>query len=240
MTNRSYNFYSPESFVAKEAYVALAANIYPDLEKKRIYTLVVTGTEPRVGKTVTAENIAITLAALGKRTLLMDMDLRKPVEKNAGYQQGAVQYLQGNALMEEVLYPTNMENLNYLPKGRNTGNPAGLFCSRYLLELFEKARENYDCVVIDTPSLDCVPDAAILAMRADAAILVAKMNKTSIKSINQAKEKLQAGNVNLLGVILNQVSKNNYKNFFKSYGYFNKLNKKLPKPAANKNGLMTA
>ncbi len=240
MQSKIYSLYRSENPIVREAYSALTASLYTGNGSDKINTLVVTSTEPLVGKTSVATSIAITLASWGKKTLLIDLDMRKPTEKNADYITGAAQFLQGSINLEGVLYSTNIENLTYLPKGRINGNPVGLLCSDLLTELLENAKKSFNYIIIDTAPLDGVSDAAILASKADGAIMVAKMNKTTLDAINSAKESLESYNTNLLGIILNQVDKKNYKNFFKSYKYYNNLNRKMSKVTESKKGVMPA
>ncbi len=232
MENKSYSLYKPENPIVSEAYSMLAGSIYVEAKEKGLKALVVASNEPRVGKTAVATSIAITIATWGKRTVLIDADMRKPIDRkqnNLGSACGLYQYLQGIISLEQVLYPTNVENLKYIPNGRVTTNPMGLLCSEGLEKLFNKASECFDYIVIDTPALGSVSDAAIISSKADAVLLVAKMGATRLDVIKKAKEQLEKNNSNILGVVVNEVAKKTYKKYFESYKYFHNLNKKAIK-----------
>jgi len=223
MQSRSYSMYRPENPIVREAYSMLAGIIHVESGEKELSSIVVTSTEPKVGKTSVATCLAITMATWGKKTVLIDADMRKLAEKkqkNIGSVNGVYQFLQGITSLEEVLCSTNVENLMYIPNGRVNGNPMGLLCSDGLNNLLERAEERFDYIVIDTPPLDSVSDAAIISSKADAVLLVAKMGNTKQDAIKRAKEQLEKDNSNLLGVVINEVGKKTYKRYFRAYKYF--------------------
>ncbi len=228
MQNKNYSLYRPENPTVREAYSMLAGNIHVGSEQKKIKSLVITSVEPKIGKTSIATSLAITMATWGKRTLLVDADLRKQSDKsqlNALGVKGTYQYLQGIISFEDVLCSTNIDNLVYIPNGRVSGNPMGILCSKNLTDLIDIAGQHFDYIIFDTPSLGSVSDAAIISSKTDATILVASLGKTKLGVIKQAKETIEKNNGNLLGVVVNRVKKSEYRRYFESYDYFYKSHK---------------
>lgn len=232
MQNKIYSFVKPENPTVMEAYSMLAGNIYTSFEPKKVKSLVVTGIEPKVGKTSVATNLAITLASWGKRTVLINADMRKQTDKkqiNSNDENGTYQYLQGISRLENVLCTTNIENLTYIPNGSTSENPMGLLCSGNLEELISKAGQNFEYIVFDTPALNCVSDAAIIAAKVDAALLVSHMGRSKMHALMHAKEELNRTNSNLLGVVINRVNKADYRRYFGAYKYFLKMKRRIVK-----------
>ena len=226
MQNKCYSLYRPVSSTVREAYSMLTGNIYLGSRQKNIKSIVVTSAEPKVGKTSVAISLAITMATWGKKTVLVDADMRKLVENKpgeVGIANGIYQYLKGILRVDDILHPTNVENLMFIPSGRISENPMGLLCSDNLRKLLDDLSGYFDYIVFDTPSLDSVSDAAIISSRVDATYLVAKMGFTKLEAIKRAKEQLEKNNSNLLGVVMNKVGKRDYKRYFSAYKYYPEL-----------------
>lgn len=209
--------------IVEGAYAMLAGNIYMSGKNKDIKSVVVTSCNSWTGKTSTATNLAIVAAAWGKKTLLIDLDLRKPsklLKDSKDMFFGITDYLNGRVELEEALCKTNIESLTYLGSGKLSSNPIGLLCSDKLQEFFEKARKIYDLILIDTPSLNSVSDATVISSKVDAVILVEKIASTNLEELARAMQQLEKVDANLLGVVLNNVKKNDYRKYFGEYDYY--------------------
>jgi protein-tyrosine kinase len=211
--------------VIQNAYSILMGNVYLLGKENEFKTFAITSCNPREGKTSLSTALAITMAGMGKKTLLVDLDLRKThTMKQSGQPNvyGISHYLKGDIDLNDALCKTNIENFVFLDSGKITGNPMSLLCSEKLNLFISDARKQYDYVLFDTPSLECITDAIIISTKVDATILVAKMGHTTIVEIKKVKEQLDKVNANLLGIVLNKTGKRSYKKNFNSYNFFDK------------------
>ena len=223
MSDKKFNLDVQENQAVKDAYSMLCGNICMESENKRIKSIVITSSEPKTGKTSVATSLAMTMASWGKRTILINADMRKRNNKKVlkwGSSFGLSQYLNGNAELEEILCDTNIEGLMYIPNGNISLNPIGLVCSSRLGKLLDRLRNDFDYIIFDTPPLDAVSDAALISAKVEAVLLVVKMGRTDLASLIRSRQKLEKVNANLLGVIINDVNKRQYKRCFKAYKYF--------------------
>lgn len=171
-------------------------------------SVVITSAIPGEGKTTTALNLAVTLAQLGKRTILLDGDLHKPRVHSAlriSNRRGLVSILAEGAKLEDVLQPTPVPNLWVVPAGPLTPNPSGLLASGAMEELMTELLAAFDYVVFDSPPVQPVADALLLGASTDGVVLTVKGGKTSREVVARAKTKLQRANVRILGVLINNL-----------------------------------
>jgi len=205
-----------------EYYNALRTNI--QFLGKDIKVIALTSTSENEGKSTVSVNIAISLAELGYKTILVDADTRKSVMagrfKFTNKITGLTSYLSGVAAIEDVIYETDVEHLNVIPAGQVPPNPTGLLQNKNFNIMIEVFREYYDYVIIDTPPVGQVIDAAIVAPKTDGVILLVEANRVKKKSIEKAKEQLKKGGAEFLGVILNKVNSNElgYGGYYGHYG----------------------
>lgn len=220
---KKFNMYDNENRAVRDAYAMLTANIHISNDQKVFRTFSLTSCNPEEGKTSIAISLAITMAHLGWKVLLVDADLRKPTAAkrlNEESELGLSDYLVGNIEFEDAICETNFINLTYFSCGNDHLNPIGLLCSARFEELMGKVKDDYDIVLFDTPALTSVVDGAIVASKVDANLLVVNMGLTTITSLKRVKEQLEKLNANTLGVVLNKVKKRDYKRYFGSYNYF--------------------
>jgi capsular exopolysaccharide synthesis family protein len=166
--------FSPKSPVS-EAYRSLRTNIqFADIDHpKRV--LMVTSAMSKEGKSTTAVNLAITLTQTGSRVLLVDSDLRRPSLHNffsMDKTYGLTNLLVGSLSFDDVIKRTELENLDVITSGDVPPNPAELVASEGMRRLIEQARARYDYVLLDSPPVIAVTDAAVLATRVDGTVLV--------------------------------------------------------------------
>lgn len=189
---------------ASEAYRTLRTNLSFYSLDEPLQTLVVTSPAPDEGKSTTIANLAVTIAQGGRRTILVDCDLRRPslheifdVGNDAGL---TTMVLDESA--ELLLEETGVENLSLLPSGPKPPNPADLLGSRHIDRVFAQIKERADMILIDAPPVLGVTDAAILGARADGVLLVVNAGKTRREHAERAKEILEKARARIVGVTL--------------------------------------
>ena len=209
--------------VMNDAYDRLISRI-PLLKKIKGYSLfTITGCEPGVGVTAIAINLAVSLAASGWCTLLVDADIRKsPARKRLSVTAafGLSDYLRGEVPLSLAVAATNIDNLYYLAGGAPVEDPVVLLNSRNLQSLVELAEAHYDYVIFDSPALNTTIDAALLAEKTSGAILVARYRQTKRRKIEAAVRELQQTGGTLIGIVLNRVEGRDYRRYIENYDYF--------------------
>lgn len=190
----------------EEYYNTIRTNIQFSGRDLKVITL--TSAQPGEGKSTTSTNLAISFAKAGFRTLLIDADTRNSVmsgtfKSNERYQ-GLTSFLSGNAELSDVICDTSIDNLMILPAGQVPPNPTSLIQNDNFKSMIETVRGLYDYVIIDTPPLGLVIDAAILAHHSDASLLVVKAGADKRRTITKLKEQLEQSGSVFLGVILNK------------------------------------
>jgi polysaccharide biosynthesis transport protein len=193
--------------------------------------ILVTSALPREGKTTAAANLAVTLAQLGDRTLLIDADLRKPgvgrlLNLNGNKYAGLSSYLAGVSSLDlvTVQHPA-IPNLSAIPTGPLPPNPADLLSSHRLADAIAELRTKFKFIVIDTPPVMAATDAVILSVKADGVLLVVRSGETPKEAFSRTRDLLMSVNCRLLGVVLNAVDSNapdyyySYRYYPYSYGY---------------------
>jgi capsular exopolysaccharide synthesis family protein len=198
---------SSDSHAARaEALRHLRTNLqFVDVDQP-VQVLVVTSAVPNEGKSTTAVNLAIAFAEAGRRALLIEADLRRPRVADYLGLEGAVglsNVLAGQVAIEDVLQQWGSHDLRVLPSGFVPPNPSELLGSRNMATLLETLRDEYDIIIVDTPPLLPVTDAAVVATNADGAVLVARWGKTSQARIKMALASLRAVDSRVLGCVLN-------------------------------------
>ncbi|WP_270277522.1 tyrosine-protein kinase [Streptococcus infantarius] len=190
----------------EEYYNSIRTNIQFSGRDLKVITL--TSAQPGEGKSTTSTNLAISFAKAGFRTLLIDADTRNSVmsgtfKSNERYQ-GLTSFLSGNAELSDVICDTSIDNLMILPAGQVPPNPTSLIQNDNFKSMIETVRGLYDYVIIDTPPLGLVIDAAILAHHSDASLLVVKAGADKRRTVTKLKEQLEQSGSVFLGVILNK------------------------------------
>ncbi len=218
-----FDIYSSYGTAVEEAYKSLRANIQFCEVDKKIKSITITSCNATEGKTTTSFNIAISMAQSGMKVLLIDGDMRKPsVYKNSRThsREGLSNYLSGYSEFEQIIKPTTVENCYFMSCGVKPPNPAELIGSKKFGELLLKAEEAFDLVIIDTPPLGSVIDAALMAAKTSGTIIVINSREISYKQVIRVKEQLEKANATILGVVLNKVKRGDYKNYYHNYGYY--------------------
>jgi receptor protein-tyrosine kinase len=175
-------------------------------EQRHVFTVV--GAERGEGRSYLAANLAVVFTQLGERTLLIDANLRNPRQHllfNIQNQVGLSTYLAGRSRDESIIRITDLMGLFVLPSGPVPPNPIELLSRRSFDELLMHARASYDVVIIDTPGLVEGEDGALIAVRAGAAIAVARGNKTRVNGFADMVKGLSNAGVVVVGTVLNSV-----------------------------------
>ncbi|HGJ2751379.1 TPA: capsular polysaccharide biosynthesis protein Cps4D [Streptococcus pneumoniae] len=210
---------------AEEYYNALCTNIQLSGDKLKVIS--VTSVNPGEGKTTTSINIAWSFARAGYKTLLIDGDTRNSVMlgvfKSREKITGLTEFLSGTADLSHGLCDTNIENLFVVQSGSVSPNPTSLLQSKNFNDMIETLRKYFDYIIIDTPPIGIVIDAAIITQKCDASILVTATGEANKRDIQKAKQQLKQTGKLFLGVVLNKldISVNKY-GVYGSYGNYGK------------------
>lgn len=200
-----------------EAYRSLRTNIEFSSIDKEIKTILITSSAPGEGKSTTSCNLALAYAQAGKKTLIIDCDLRKPsIHKmfKISNRIGLTNMFADNFKFADAVHSFN-EYLDILPSGTIPPNPSEILSSQKMRAFIEKVSGVYDRVILDSPPLNAVTDAQILSGIVDGVILVVSSGTTDIEESKRAKEMLVTAKANILGVVLCRV-----KSMGKKYGYY--------------------
>ena len=211
-----------------EAYRSLRTSMLLSTSGRPPRVVLITSAQPGEGKTTTVVNLAITLAQLGSRVLVVDSDMRKPrianLLKLKPSLAGLSTYLTGQSSLDEAIVATSIPNLYGIPCGPSPPNPAELLSSSQLKELLNGTHEKFHYLLLDSPPVLHVADARILAAQVEAVILVAHGGVTPRELVNHAKMQLLQVNANVIGVALNNVDFSTfgydyYYRHYRGYGY---------------------
>ena len=220
----------PKSQVS-EAFRALRTALLLSQPDHPPQVILVTSALPREGKTTAAANLAVTLAQLGDKTVLVDADLRKPgvsrlLNLGTGKYAGMSSYLAGVSTLDLVTVPhPGIPNLAAIPTGPLPPNPADLLSSHKLADAIAELRTKYKFIVIDSPPIMAATDAVILSVQADGVLLVVRSGETPKEAFTRTRDLLTSVKSRLLGVVLNAVDASapdyyySYRYYPYSYGY---------------------
>ena len=213
----------PNSLVA-ENFNTLSANMtfsFNGNDKGK--ALLVTSPGPGEGKSTVISNLALTMAKNGKSTILIDADLRRPVQHQAfgvPAVDGLSDVLMNGVSLSKVLRPkSNKLALDVMTSGRQTNSPVELVSSKKMNELINMLKSHYDYVLIDAPPILTVADSINLSHKVDGVILVFRSGKTQTEAARRSKEVLSSIKANILGIVLNKL---NIRNEYGPYSYYHR------------------
>ena len=197
------------NFATQEAYKQLRTNIRFCIRDQKCKKFCLTSGTAGEGKSITLLNLAISIAQTGKKVLLIDADLRRPaiarllVEKASP---GLSEVLVNDASPDEAIRVEIYPNLDILFSGEIPPNPSEILSSENMQQLIESSAEKYDYILVDTPPVNVVTDACVIANLLDGVLLLARQNRAKKDGVRQAISNLQLTGANILGYILNGVA----------------------------------
>jgi len=216
-------FEDPKSQIS-EAYRTLRSNLQFSLVDKESSIIGVTSCAPREGKSTVISNLAVAMAESGKRTLLIDCDLRKPtIHKRFGISNshGLTSLLLKESTLEQGIHRTEVENLTVIPSGPIPPNPSEILGSENMRKLLGKVRETFDIILIDTPPVLGFSDVFALTPSIDGTLLVAVYGNTEKAAILRAKDAHEKAGTTILGIVENKIPESASKYGY-GYGYSSK------------------
>ena len=202
---------------ATEAYRVIRTSIQFAQAGKELKTLAVTSCTPNEGKSTTIANLAVVLTQAGKSVLLIDCDMRNPtVHKNFNLSNkvGLSSCISMGTALSDAVQKTSIEGLYALTGGVIPPNLSELLGSEQMKNVLQRAKEQYDYVLIDTPPVMPVTDALIVSRFVDGMILVIASAEIKVEMARDVKKQLQHAGANILGVVLNKVRSEHH-----GYGY---------------------
>ena len=211
--------------IAVEMVRNLRTGLYFSLTEATNKAVMITGPSPGVGKSFISVNLATVCAYAGQRVLLVDADMRRGYlhryfrTKNT---EGLSEYLSGLHTLEEVTKKTAVApSLHFINRGTNPPNPSELLEHHRLHELVKDVSDQYDIIIVDTPPVLAVTDAAIIGKFVSNSLLICRFDKTTQREVTHATQRLEQTGTKITGTVLNGVEKRfaNYYGYGGNYGY---------------------
>jgi len=208
--------------LAIEAIRSLRTSLHFAMLEAKNNVLMISGASPNIGKTFVSMNLAAVIAQSGARVLVIDADMRKGYSHTllgTGWQNGLSDILSKQISAAEAVKKTNIEGMDFISRGQIPPNPSELLMRQQFGEFIQWASENYDLVLIDTPPILAVTDAAIIGNIAGTSLMIARFGLNTVKEIDVSIRRFDQNGVDIKGVILNAVEKR-ASSYYGSYGYY--------------------
>lgn len=207
----------------EEAIKTLRTNLM--FSGKHIKKIMITSAFPNEGKSDITIQLAKEFGNIGKKVVVVDADIRRSALINR-YDvrekvQGLSHYLSGMVDLENVTYQTSFTNVDIVFSGWSAANPSELLQDKAFDEMMERLKASYDYILIDTPPMMSVIDAAIVAGKCDGAVMVIESGRVSYRAAQKCHAQLDKARCRLLGTVLNKVDVHKDK-YYHRYGYYNK------------------
>lgn len=226
------NLLTPDSdFFVREAYKALRTNVSFALTgDNKSKVVVITSALQSEGKSMTAVNLAISYAMTDCKVLIIDCDLRRPKLArllHLGNKVGMSNLLMDPGLLDQAILHTDMSGLDVILSGSIPPNPSELLGSSRMQTLLEELRKRYDYIFIDSPPVNMVTDAMVVAPNSDGVVFLVRANQSERGPVTRALEQLEYAKIKVLGFVLNGLERENsyygygkkhYKRYYR-YGY---------------------
>jgi capsular exopolysaccharide synthesis family protein len=191
-----------------EAFRSIRTNVLFSFAQEGSRTIVVTSTGPNEGKSTVAGNLAVALAQAGPRVLLVDADMRRPKMHEmfkVPQEPGLSNVLVGNSKASDSVRKSEVTNMWLLTAGRTPPNPAELIGSQRCRDFVTSLNQHFDWIIVDSPPVMPVTDAALLAHQASGVVFVVGSEMTSRQAAARAVEHLDQAKANFVGAVLNRV-----------------------------------
>ena len=208
---------------ASEAIRRLRTNLQFIDVAERSRSIVISSSVPGEGKTTTAINLAVSLADAGSRVLLIDADLRRPsIAEYLGLEgrAGLTTALIGKATVGDLVQPWNDTSLDILPAGQVPPNPSELLGSKAMATLLERVTSTYDIVLLDSPPLLPVTDAAVLGRQVGGLLIVAGVDRIHRPQLRETMESLDTAGCHVVGVVINKIARREVGAYVYENGYY--------------------
>lgn len=224
-TKRTIQLYAKDEQIVNAAIDKIVVDLFNKRKREQgSQVIVLTGCSPVAGTTYTSIALGIAMANSKRKTLLIDCDVRKAIKYkklNEEATSGLADYLLSDTVaVDDVIYDTNFENLSYMPCGEYSEHFTRVLCSPNMSALIEKVREEYECILLDVPSVSVVPDAQVLFPDVDGIILLSALGETRKKQIKEAKMRIAPFAEKYYGMIVNKIPMDVYRLNVKDYNYY--------------------
>lgn len=246
MKQLKINNFAPLSYAGAEAMNTLSTNL--SFSGENVKKIMITSCRAAEGKSFVSMNLMRTLTEHSQRVVLVDADLRRSmidlnyeIECPDGEKKGLTHFLAGKASLEDVLYETSIPGAWMVPAGREVPNPLSLLTNQHFADLLDALATKVDYVLVDSPPVGVVIDAAEIARHCDGSMIVVQYNEVRRQELLEVKQQIEQTGCPILGTVLNQVDYSDYvgrKYYYKSkYGYYNNYYKKDAATVGGKNDL---
>ena len=205
-----------------EALRSLRTSLHFAMMEAKNNILMISGPSPEIGKSFVSANMAAVIAKTGQRVLVIDADMRKGrmerqfCTSNKG---GLSDYLSGQKNITDIIKQPGIDNLDFISRGNTPPNPSELLMHLRFSELMVWASTNYDMVVIDTPPILAVTDAAVVGAHAGTTLMVGRFEKSVVKEVEISKQRFEQNGIEVKGFILNAVVRK-ASGYYGNYGYY--------------------
>lgn len=210
-------------FSVTESYKSIRTNILFSLGTSDKNIIAVSSANPSEGKSTASANIAIAFAQTSSRVLLIDADMRKPVQHKSFHlsnTKGLSTLIVNMSTFEESIKKTSVDNLDVLTSGPMPPNPSELLASAQYIEMLNKLSKVYDYIIVDTPPINVVSDAMIMSGSVSGILMVLKYGSTTYGDVTEAMKQFELANANLLGFVLNDIESGGRGSYYRySYKY---------------------
>lgn len=228
MNETKINLYENKNQLLYAAIDKITVEIISKKREGGAQVISMTACSPLAGTTSTAISLAIAMAATSRKTVLVDCDVRKSgkyKKLNDQVGKGLADYVSAKSdkssiLVDDLIYPTNVDSLFYIPCGTTDENATRILCSEKLDLLLEELRDNYDCVILDCPSISVVPDAQIMFEKVDGIIYIVALGETKRSQIKDTRRMIAPYREKYYGMIINKIPKDIYKANVKNADYY--------------------
>ena len=214
----------PDYFYS-ESIKTLSTNI--QLSGQSIKTILITSCYPNEGKSDIALSLAQELGSIGKKVLLLDADIRKTAYVGRLEVQdevkGLSQLLSGQAGLQDIIYNTNFPNMDIIFGGPSAPNPSGLLSENIFKILIKELKDYYNYILIDTPPIGTVIDAAVIGRCCDGAVFLIQPGNVRYRDAQKAFAQLEKSGCRILGAVLNKIDTSGdkyYSSYYKHYGEY--------------------
>ena len=204
-----------------EAYRTIRTNIkFSNIAGRELKTILMTSAMPDEGKSTTVSNLGVVMAQAGHSVVVCECDFRNPTQhKIFGLSnKGLSNCVSTGSDVMEIVQPTKIPNLYVLTSGPVAPNPSELLGSQNMVDIFEELKQHFDYVLVDTPPVMPVTDAAVVSGKVDGTILIIASGEVSPSIAVEAKKRLEQAGAHMLGVVLNKVDVASTGHY--GYGYY--------------------